>query len=234
MKGRSHMDKTSSPVFRTAINGFNRADVNSYIAALAADTASKLSELEEKIKKLESELEAANAKADEQAAKANDTAIASLTKELEGANAIIEAQKAEIAEKDKKLADKLTEASASAERVAELEEKLLEYSTMSERMGDIFLGATTEADRIRSEAQAEADRLVTDTKTRCDKYADAVEKSLLEYAVSQKAVISDLFDATHKSITGVLDVYDKKARGLIREARASLNTSLPKLNDTKK
>ena len=49
-----------------------------------------------------------------------------------------------------------------------------------------------------------------------------VEKNLLAYAASQRAIIDELFDTTHKSIANVLDAYEKKAQSMIRESRSAI------------
>ena len=58
------MSKAQTPVFRTAISGFNKTDVNMYIAKLARDFGEQKAALEEKAAKTDdvlAELEAANA-----------------------------------------------------------------------------------------------------------------------------------------------------------------------------
>ena len=58
------MSKLHTPVFRTAISGFNKTDANMYIAKLARDFGEQKAELEEKASRtdaLSAELECANA-----------------------------------------------------------------------------------------------------------------------------------------------------------------------------
>ncbi len=58
------MSKLHTPVFRTAISGFNKTDVNMYIAKLARDFGEQKAELEEKASRTDAvlaELESANA-----------------------------------------------------------------------------------------------------------------------------------------------------------------------------
>ncbi len=230
------MDKKISPAFRTSLSGFNKADVNDYIAKLSNEFDEKNTELEKEIERLKAELE--NTKellsAEKEKLEASESRLSDdseLSCKLEDAERIIASQNEQLDAKSAEIERLNAEIAGTAEKLAhfsEIESKISEYEAMSARMGNIFMGATAEADKIKENAKAQADALVRETEEKCDKHALLVEKTLLDYAISQRSVIDELFDTTHKSIANVLDVYEKKAQSMIKETRASINTTLAK------
>ncbi len=235
------MDKKISPAFRTSLSGFNKADVNDYIAKLSNEFDEKNTELEKEAERLKAELEKVNEllaaeKEKREASESKLSGDSELLKKLEDAERIIASQNEQLDNKNAEIERLNAAIAGTAEKLAhfsEIESKISEYEAMSARMGNIFMGATAEADKIKEKAKADADALIHETEERCDKHALEVEKTLLDYAISQRNVIDELFDTTHKSIANVLDVYEKKAQSMIKETRASINVTLAK-SDTDK
>lgn len=218
------MDKKNSPMFRMAINGFNKSDVNDYIAHMAKECDEKVTALEDEISKLKAKLEdAEEASAAIPVATEPDTVksealthaeciIASQTEQLDVQKAEIERLSAELASANEKLT-----------KYSDIEAKIDEYEAMSAKMGSIFMGAAAEAEKIKTSAQEEADKLILATEEECNAKIGEAQKNLLAYAASQRAIIDELFDTTHKSITNVLDAYEKKAQSMIKESRLAMN-----------
>ncbi len=235
------MDKKLSPAFRTSLSGFNKADVNEYIAKLSNEFDEKNTELEKEIESLKAELEKVNEllaaeKEKREESESKLSGDSELLKKLVAAESIIASQNEQLDSKNAEIEHLNAEIAGTAEKLAhfsEIESKISEYEAMSARMGNIFMGATAEADKIKETARADADALIRETEERCGKHALEVEKTLIDYVISQRNVIDELFDTTHKSIANVLDVYEKKAERMIKETRASLNITVPN-GDTNK
>ena len=228
MKGYILMDKTHSPAFRTSIGGFNKTDVNAYIAKLSLDFDERTSALEAEVERLKAELDKSSAllKAASERTEAdkavNDTA-AGLRIELERANSIIASQTEQIdvsKEELERVSSELLAASEKLAKYADCENKLAKYEEASARMGEIYMEATVDADRIRSEAKAAADRLINETKAQCRGYVDEVENALISFAAAQKSAVSDLFEVTQNSIADILADFDKKSRALAEESKS--------------
>lgn len=225
------MDRKYSPAFRTAINGFNRTDVNDYISRMSAEFDEKTAELEEKIKKLKSKLREAEELAESANSASKDKESDNKSEELERAECIIASQTEQL-DMQKAEIDRLgAELSAANEKLAsysEIEEKMAEYEAMSAKMGNIFMGAAAEAEKIKTSAKEEADLLLLETDEKCRAKEAEIEGTLLAYAASQRAIIDELFDTTHKSITNVLDAYEKKAQSLVKESRKAFDEGAAK------
>ena len=150
--------------FRTALGGFNRDDVNSYIEKLNADfaererlTKKRIEASEAKITELETkknELEAANAR------------IAEFEKEAEAREKLIaeyiskvEQQASEIEKLNASKNNAESEISLLTEKIASLSEaisKSEKYDDISTQIGEIILSAKSTAEDILSKAEEEA------------------------------------------------------------------------------
>ncbi len=168
------MSKEKMVYFRTALGGFKRDDVNSYIEKLNLDFA----ERERLAKK---RLEAANAKIDELENKISelDTAnahIAELEREAETREKLIaeyitkvEQQATEIDNLNASKDDAESEISLLTEKIASLSEaisKSEKYDDISGQIGEIILSARSTAEDIiaKAEDDAKAKRAAADSE----------------------------------------------------------------------
>lgn len=200
------------------MGGFNKKDVNEYIAKLCHDFELRESEAEAEIEKLKAD----NARIydlAEQASKLEEAemTVAELKKSLEESEALIAAQNEKLSSYAEEVAsltaaiedykNKLAEAAVSAE-------KIKEYESMTSRMGEIFMEATAEADKIRRDAKASSEEYARAAAEECRRRQAEVYKKLDEFAVARKSEINSLLDKARGSINVALRDFENKARGL--------------------
>ncbi|MCI8388760.1 MAG: hypothetical protein HFE63_09870 [Clostridiales bacterium] len=191
--------ETAKATFRNAMGGYNKQDVNKYIAELSAGFDEDKKELEERIAELTTEIEKLTA---------NDksTEYNNIAAELERANALVtaqneqlESQKAEIAELQEKqasLTDELKLANDKLEMLGDTEEKLKKYDQMSAKLADLMVEASLSADKIRAEAQSAADEAMREHEEREQQFrkneAELAEKLEERYRSAVAAVNAKL------------------------------------------
>ncbi|MBQ8249288.1 MAG: hypothetical protein IJY93_05330 [Clostridia bacterium] len=228
------MDKVTSPAFRTAtVGGFNKSDVNEYIAKLGRDFDEKKTELEKEIEALKSSLEESKSKSEAVTDKAPSEDNDAIKEELERANALIEEQTKQLEEAKLEaeiLKGDLEEANSKLERFTSFEEKAAQYETMTARMGEIYIEATADAERIRNESKQKSEALISDTEAKCREKMELTEKMLDEFAVERKAEISALFEDTHSKINELLKAFYDKSTALASDA-TKLRTDAPPSDD---
>ncbi len=224
------MDKVTSPAFRTAtVGGFNKSDVNEYIAKLSRDFDEKKTELEKEIEDLKARLAKAEEKTEVPTDKAPIESNDTLREELDRANALIAEQTKQFEESKLEteiLKSDLEAANTKLERLTSFEEKAAQYETMTARMGEIYMEATADAERMRNEAKQKSEALVNDTKAKCREKMALTEKLLDEFAIERKAEITELFEDTHSKINELLKAFYDKSTELAGGA-ASINTDTP-------
>ena len=213
------MDNSTTPVFKTAVSGFNKSDVNAYIAKLGRDFDEQKKELKKEIEDLKACLAENESKSalKAEASSANDD---SLKAELERANELISALSKEL--EDAKLEAEilkgdLDNAQKELARFAQFEEKASQYETMSARMGEIFMEATADAERMRNEAKQTTETLVTDTENQCREKILLTEKKLDDFAEARKAEIGRLFDETQLKVNELLKECLDKSHALAND-----------------
>lgn len=218
------MNVQKAPVFRNAMGGFNKRDVTEYITRLSRDFEEIKIKHAEEVRKLTDELTSArnelSALRDAESS-ANSEAV---SEELSKANALIGAQTdlLDAVTKEKEhLEAELAKANAKLEGYAEYQDKMEQYESMANRMGEIFMGATAEADRIRSEAKSQSEALLINTQARCDEYRVFLEKKLESFAAMRKNDLERLLDQTQTEINDLLDSFAAKS-GEMAEAAACL------------
>ncbi len=93
-------------------------------------------------------------------------------------------------------------------------EKIKEYESMTSRMGEIFMEATAEAERIRRDAKISSEEYAKAAAEECRRKQAEVYKKLDEFAVARRAEINSLLDKARGSINVALRDFESKARGL--------------------
>ncbi len=212
------MENAASPAFRTSISGYNKADVNEYILKLNTEYSRGLAEKDEEIASLKSELEAANTALND----AKNTADSE--KELESANNVIAAQTEQLEALKRELDEAKAELSATKselERIGDLSDKMEQYENMTTRMGEIYMEATTDADRIRKEAKQAADELLSKTAEDCRERRQQLEARLSDFAAIRKEEIARLLGESQAEIDRVLAIFGEKTRALTAESRTA-------------
>ncbi len=201
------MDEIRAAAFRTSMGGFNKKDVNNYIAALSRG-------FEEKAKAYESELASMSAAADEmqrqiaelEAARIQPSELDALREELTHANAMLDARSKQIdtltAERDE-LKSQLSDMTAKLSLFAGMEEKLGDYERMKVKMGELYLEAASSAERIKSDAEAYANAR-----------RSAVDAELTAMRDERFAKLVKIFDGISDELCAVIESYRKKAMEL--------------------
>lgn len=230
------MSEHKTPTFRNSMSGFNKKDVNEYLVKINRDFEEKTAADERRIASLTEELNAARAELEElksqmeSAPPAAETAAppaareySQITPEVElaRANAIIAAQteRMETMAKEKDVLEaSLSEIKAKLSEYSENEAKLEEYKSMTNKMGEIYMGATADAERIRAEAEEKAQEMLRETEKKCDVYRIELEMKLEEFAATRKNDLALLFDSTQKQISELINGFSEKSKELASEA----------------
>ncbi len=222
--GGSIMNDVRSPAFRTAMGGFNKKDVTEYISRLCREYDDKIAELDEKINALTSELEKCREELSEK-----DSKLAELTdskaqeeadkisEEAERANNLIAAQNEQITvqkEETESLRAELEAAKAKLSDYASLESKLEQYESMTNRMGEIFMEATADAERIKNEAKLSSEAMLSKTEAECRSRRVDAELQLKKLTETRKNELTRLVDETQLEINRVLVGFSERTRAL--------------------
>ena len=164
--------QNDKPTFRTAVGGFNKQDVNEYIASLSEGFAKEKAEYEKKLDDLIELSESLRKKLEIEPQ--NDSADNNATVELDRANALIEEQNKQLSEKQSQIdslnaalkakTDELDALRTDAERYKDCDEKLREYDRMSQKMGELMLKAASSAEQIKTDAEIEAARTLRESE----------------------------------------------------------------------
>ncbi len=209
------MENSASPAFRTSISGYNKADVNEYILKLNTEYSRSLADKDEEIASLKSELDAANTALND----AKNTATSE--RELESANNVIAAQTEQLEALRRELDEAKAELSlvkSELDRIGDISDKMDQYENMTTRMGEIYMEATTDADRIRKEAKQAADELLLKTTEDCRERRQQLEARLSDFAAIRKEEIARLLNESQAEIDRVLAIFGEKSRALTAES----------------
>ena len=249
------MAKEKMVFFRTALGGFNRDDVNSYIEKLNAEFADRERTAKRKLEAAESkiaELEEKNAKLDaatsriaelESVAEAREKLISEYITKVEQQAAEIEAL---CASKD----DAESEISLLSEKIESLSEtirKSEKYDDISGQIGEIILSARSTADDIiaKAEDEAAAKRANIDTEmenaaanfnARAATAAYAIKSQMKKLArdsysaISKKAAeTSEMLKKLAAHITSSADEFESKLAIGKMEAENSISAEAAKV-----
>jgi len=201
------MSSNNTPVFRSSMGGFNKKDVTDYIAKLNLEFSETLEEKDESIKKLKKELAEAHSAVDEQNELSNEQA----NEELDKANSLISAQNEQIEVLNEKITTLEAELAKAVSRLESESAKAAQYDSVTCRMGEIFVEASNDADRIRSQAKKTADELIAVTEADCKEKCEKVEAYLVNASKSRSEEISKLLADAQKAITDILRDFEMKA-----------------------
>ncbi len=209
------MKKASSPKFRSAINGYNKTDVNNYIKQLSL-------ELEEHETEYKTMVDETAKKADEEKLNAEiaaKTALqdenAELKKSLEEANSLVKSgiESLDAAkEENQKLQEEIASLRAKLDEYLEYEERIKQYEAMSAKMGNIYMSAAADADNIRKEAKIASENLIKDTEAQCREKRIKIEHMLREYSEAKKADFLKIYSEFQADIDTLLADFSKKTR----------------------
>lgn len=212
------MKNVNSPAFRSAVSGFNKKDVNEYIARLCQHYDGLLAERETEMSVLKAQLDSANAKLSEYAAaEADAKPTEDLSEELDKANNLIAAQTEQLSLNKNEIESLNAELSAVREKLTQYssaEDKLAQYESMTSRMGEIFMEATADAERIRSEAKFSAEALMTKTEVECRNRRVDAEARLEKYTAERKAELNRIIDETKLSMEAVMADFTRKTQNV--------------------
>lgn len=152
--------------FRSALGGFNRQDVQSYIEQTAAAHRRELAKLQARLEESEgraSELESALSGAE--SAKSGAAAEEAKARAcLEESTRTLAKLRGELSQTESKLTVAKRELSRLQAQVGSLEPMAESYAQLKDRVATVELDAHRKAQDIVSEAQAEADRVRAETR----------------------------------------------------------------------
>ncbi len=202
------MGDIKRPVFRTAMGGYNKKDVNQYIAGLSkrfddqitlgesqlAASSSYAKELETKLQALEAELNKPNE------AETLRTEMKELCEEFAKLQAISDARAnqidALITERDD-LKERLSDTQTKLSMFVGMQEKLADYENMKAKMGDLYLEAVAGAERIKSEAEEYATTLRAETEAELDAERDAQFERISNMLENMRGELLTIIDNYH-------------------------------------
>lgn len=148
--------------FRSAMGGYNKADVNEYIESLNSkifesenESRKKIAELEKKIQELESEVDQKNEEEIKEIYEKIESADR-LIVELNGHIDALRQENGELEKKNIELVSKIDEYEKTASENSELYEKSSKYDKISEQIGSMIVSANARAESIVSEAELKA------------------------------------------------------------------------------
>lgn len=241
--------QNDKPIFRGAVGGYNKQDVNEYIASLSENFAKEKAEYEKKLDDLIELAESLRAKANEnQSDNSPDAAV-----ELDRANSLIAGQNQKLEEKQsqidslnaalKERDETIAELKNELERFNDCEEKLREYDRMSQKMGELMLKAASSAEQIKSDAELEAAKTLKNSEERSkellareEEMAHTLETRYTSAVAAINAKLNELvnegFDALNASMKSAdeeLTVMLEKRRSAAKSAVLRTAESLPEL-----
>ena len=241
--------QNDKPIFRGAVGGYNKQDVNEYIASLSENFAKEKAEYEKKLDDLIELAESLRAKANEnQSDNSPDAAV-----ELDRANSLIAGQNQKLEEKQSQIDslnaalkdrdETIDELITELERFKDCDEKLREYDRMSQKMGELMLKAASSAEQIKSDAELEAAKTLKNSEERRkellareEEMARTLETRYTSAVAAINAKLNELvnegFDALNASMKSAdeeLTVMLEKRRSAAKSAVLRTAESLPEL-----
>ena len=172
-------DEKNMVAFRLSRRGYDRQDVNRYIEEMSLRFTASENALRSRIKELEARLSG------------EDCEKSPVAEKLTAENRALREENRRLAEENRRLSEDCRP------------EDSAEYREISEKLGDIILKANLDADRVKSEAEAEAEKLMSEASER----ADAVRlKSAVDARVLLSIVRTSLGDLTEKQLSALKTV----------------------------
>ena len=204
------MKNDNSPAFRSSMSGFNKKDVTEYITKLNREFTDSLNERDGEIKSLKEKLK----EAEEKLSEANESVNVEAAAELERANNLIAAQNTQLEELNRKIAQLEAELSEVNSKMETHSSKITQYESMTARMGEIFMEASADADRIRTEAREAASLLTANTESECEMRRAKLEAELTAISESKRAQMSLLLSDAQRDIAAVIESFGAKTRAV--------------------
>lgn len=224
------------PEFRSGIGGYNKQDVNAYIASLSESFAAERAELQKRLAELQTsaeQLEHSAAEAETEDADAKlmiaDSLINEQTKQLENVrNEAAELKTALDSEREEN--ERLREELA---RYSDSEEKLREYDRMSQKLGELMIKAASSAEQIKNEALLEADKTLKSSEARKNELIEKeneLARSLDERYLSAVAAInrklSELVNKGFDALKYSMNSADEEVAALIESRRSAARAAV--------
>ena len=235
------------------MGGYNKQDVNNYIAGLSDSHAAEKRALEAKLGELSEQLKTQNdlaASVDEYRSELDkkNSELSSAESVISAQNNKLEAQKNEIEALKARVAALESELSTTSEKLkllAESEEKLQKYDMMSKRVGDLMIEAASSAEKIKTEAKtaaAETLRSYEERERRLRERESELSKSLEDrYSSAVAAINSKLTElaaegmaslsASLKSAQDEIDSVLERQRAAIRASVVQTAEKLPEIEN---
>lgn len=206
------MNRQTAPVFRKAMRGYKKEDVNAYIINMSkryneaeADHKNQISMLRARIEDADNELVKVKNE-NEEIAVAKDSEIEKLREQLAAVIAELDSTKTELSAKQalvETLTKKIDEApkcspSDSFGGVTDPAEKALLFDCISSKTGEIMLIACKTADDIIAQAKREADQIIGEANAK-------KENMLRSISGSAESVTSDISSYIKVAVDGCLE-----------------------------
>lgn len=198
--------KETKAAFRTAVGGFNKLDVNNYIAYLCEnfekeknDLSSQLEILREQLDSYKNRYEETKSVTDEVARlkdellKANSV-VAAQSERCESLNAQLESLREQLQAKE----SELTDANEKLTLYSDAEEKLKKYEQVSAKVGELILEAASSADKIKDDAKSKAEEIIRESEERVRLMR---EKEIEAYRLLEDRYKNAVFSVNEKLIT---------------------------------
>lgn len=199
------MEKTQI-VFRSAINGYNRDDVNKYILEASKKFKEAQDASKEKIDILTAKLA--------QVESHDDTKTEELKKNIETLTATVQA----LQEENAKLKEDIANTTASADK----EGNAAGYDALSQQIGSILISANTTASTILSNASSDAEKLRADA-----------ENELFKVKMKISAEAESVLSKFTAEMTNVLDQCITELQGTVSTVQsetAAITTTIEQKN----
>ncbi len=200
------MNRQISPVFRKAINGYNKEDVNSYIINMSKKYAETEIGYKNEISRLNAELQKSNKANEDGKIYTNkleydkDIEIKALKKELEDMKNALSEKEAELESVVENMhrTSHHSKLSDSFGGITDDNEKAMLFDCISSKTGEIMLIACKTADDIIAKAKKEADDIVSEANSKKD-------NMLRSISGSADIMTSDISAYIKNAVDGCLD-----------------------------
>lgn len=248
------MDK--QVIFKSAINGFEKASVLKYIDELNVQLAQKdealakqtedfrkqKENLTEKISTLEIYAKDIQKKMDEELGKEieNESCVAELKAELNKIQLAAE-------EKDHEIAKQKEENAQIKSKLEEIEAKSKKYDEAAASIGNVILEARQEATRIKDDAEEKAQKYLEEAKEKADAViAEAIAKAKeikedsdkeCQFIQEKLSELKGQFAYVHKQINAAMSVLDERfgeAEDNIRKKEEAFAEKYCKVSESEK
>lgn len=233
--------ENAGPGFRSSISGYNKQDVNEYIASLSEGFSKERAELKKQIAELSAEsaslrerveaVSSAEADTDDADAKLMmaDALISEQAEQLNAAKAQAEELRASL-EVERAEVERLR---VELARYSESEEKLREYDRMSQKLGEIMIKAASSAEQIKNEAQLEAEKTLKSSEARKNELIEKeneLARSLDErYSTAVAAInrkLSELVNKGFDALNYSMKSADEEVAALLESRRSAARAAV--------